>query len=128
MSVSEPTFDTEKELRELVRKKRDSLAVVVGAGVSMSAAQSPVALWKGLLRSGISYCQSRQNLAASWAVDLNKRLAQLDADTLLDVAETLRKTFTDNGYLKDWLEKTVGSLRGSGQRSCRLSWTSRQLL
>lgn len=110
MSVSEPTFDTEKELRELVRKKRDSLAVVVGAGVSMSAAQSPVALWKGLLRSGISYCQSRQNLAASWAVDLNKRLAQTDADTLLDVAETLRKTFTDNGYLKDWLEKTVGSL------------------
>jgi hypothetical protein len=106
-----------KELKEEIAKGQ--VAIIVGAGVSMSASRDPArdpnfASWIGLLKSGVAECMKvRPELGEKWAQRVRDEIDSGDIDDLLSAAEKVEKKLgkREGGDFARWLTRTVGSLR-----------------
>ena len=93
-----PEFDGLEELRQALMSER--LVPVVGAGVSMAAANLPD--WSKLIRSGIDYAEASGGCEEA---DLSSARASLDKGLFLDAAQRLKALLhAPGGQYAAWLE------------------------
>lgn len=77
-----------KDIRKQLEKGR--LVLVVGAGISLDAADNPkFASWKGLLEHGIGRCRALDHkLGEQWEETHLSRDCNGDTSALIDVAQS----------------------------------------
>jgi formylglycine-generating enzyme required for sulfatase activity len=103
----------EGDLRGLIARKE--VVLVVGTGVSVSATgNAPTASWKGLLLSGVKWCQGlKPDLPARWVERRNEDLEQGTTAEMIAAADLITDELrsVSPGEFEKWLEEKVGALR-----------------
>jgi hypothetical protein len=109
------TADLAADLRERIAAKQ--LICVVGAGVAAASvrpgAGSEVALWPGLVESGVRWVHAlHPELPAHWVDDRLRALASDDIDDLLSVASQVASKLgaPAGGEYAEWLHRSAGAL------------------
>ncbi|MEY3277142.1 MAG: hypothetical protein RL153_2410, partial [Verrucomicrobiota bacterium] len=105
--------ETLSKLRQRILNQQ--VVVVVGAGVSMQATgRHACASWKGLIESGIQWCEDRRAASgcdAEWGRRKRASLASGGAREFLGVANEVAGVIGEaSGELLEWLKGTVGLL------------------
>lgn len=101
-------------LQQRIRDKH--VAVVVGAGVSIQATSNqPASSWRGLIESGIQWCEDHRLGAgcdAQWARRKRDALSSGNQKEFLLVAHEVAEVIGEaQGALEQWLQDSVGSLQ-----------------
>jgi hypothetical protein len=95
--------------------RRGELVVVVGAGVSQNLVNNKVEAlsWRGLIRNGLAYGQTKGRLTAAQSSAWKPQLESDDLDDILAAAEFMgRKLEAPNGALYGrWLEGVFSAIR-----------------
>lgn len=123
-SVESSREAARRETEILARLKNDlknnRLAIVVGAGVTLSATAdasgNPLSriTWTGLIRNGLDYLVNEGYVGASSRriKRAYEALEDPDTDSLFDAANILSSQLTQHGQFPTWLETVFGNLAG----------------
>jgi len=103
------------ELKELMAASPRSLAIVVGAGVTIGALPSrelkTMATWTGLLREGLRRCELQHRVTSDETTRLQMLLGGDDPGAWIEVADAVTTGLggPEAGEFRRWLRETTGS-------------------
>lgn len=105
-------MDLKKDLRKVLSSGRATL--FIGSGVSISAtygaSHAKYASWKGLISNGLNYVIKSGKKNKAWMAEMNSLLDTNDAETYIEVAESLENAMGAADFRK-WMAETVGELK-----------------
>jgi len=103
------------ELKELMSASPRSLAIVVGAGVTIGALPErelkAMATWTGLLREGLRRCELQHRLTLEETTHLRALLSGDDPGAWIEVADAVTTGLggAEAGEFRRWLRETAGT-------------------